>query len=81
MSVIPFEPGASLARISATPSGWIIDCWGPRAAQHYDFRSEGEAAEMAMTLRDEGGWRLRFSPSADIVRKLVDELSEGGAHA
>lgn len=75
----PFEPGASLARISATPIGWIIDCRGPYVARHYDLRSEGEAAELAIVLRDQGGWQLRFSPSAEMVRNLVDELTEGGA--
>ena len=70
----PFEPGASLARIDRTPSGFVGDCRGPMVARLYDFTSAGEAAEFALTMRDEGGWSLRFGRGADEVRDLVSEL-------
>lgn len=55
-----FDPGPSLARVVAEPGGWIIDCRGPRAAQAHSFACDGCMAEFAWTLRDEGGWSLRF---------------------
>ena len=78
MSVLPFEPGPALARISRTPCGWIIDTRGPYGACHYDCSSEGEAAELAIILRDQGGWQLRYSRTAEPVRRLIEELSDGG---
>ena len=73
----PFEPSASLARVAATPSGYRIDCRGPHGARRYDFVNAGEAAEFAVALRDDGGWRLRFGTGAEPVRAIVDDLSEG----
>ena len=70
-AVVPFEPGA---RISTTPTGYQIECRGPYGVQHYDFSSVGEAAEFAVVLRDEGGWRLRFSSDAQAIRAIVDEI-------
>ena len=77
-TIIPFEPGAALARVSATPTGWQIDCRSPRCARHYDFASSGEAAEFACLLRDRGQWSLRFSLGAATVRKLVEEIDAEG---
>ncbi len=77
--VIPFEPGAALARIAATPTGWQIDARGPFGARAYDFTSAGEAAEFAVLMRDDGNWPLRFSPAAGAVRDIVAEIdAEGG---
>ena len=73
----PFEPGASLARVTADSDGFLIDTRGPKAAQQHRFASAGNAAEMAIVLR-EAGWALRFSPGADEVRALVSELDEIG---
>ena len=73
-TLIPFEPGAALARISATRVGYRIDTRGPYGARTYDFRSAGEAGEFAVLLRDEGRWPLRFSPGAEPVRAIVDEI-------
>ncbi len=70
----PSEPGASLARIDRTPTGYVIDCCGPMVACHYDFRSVGEAAEFAQVLRDSGNWPLRFGRGADEIREIVAEL-------
>ncbi len=75
-SPTPFEPGAALARIAATPTGWQIDCRGPYGARHYDFVSAGEAAEFAVILRDEGNWPLRFSTGASGVRAIVEEIDK-----
>ncbi|RYC29708.1 hypothetical protein D3273_22475 [Lichenibacterium minor] len=77
-TITPFEPGAALARIAATPTGWQIDCRGPYGARHYDFVSTGEAAEFAIILRDKGNWPLRFSPGAETVKVLVEEISAEG---
>ncbi len=78
-SPVPFEVGASLARISATPMGWQIDTRGPRAARRYDFTTAGATAEFAITLRDTGNWPLRFGPGTEEVRAIIDELTEEGA--
>ena len=75
-AIVPFEPGAALARVAATPDGWQIDCRGPHGARHYDFASAGETAEFAITLSDEGNWRLRFGAGAEVVRALIAELGE-----
>ena len=77
-AVIPFEPGAALARVAATRTGYQIDTRGPRAARAYDFTSAGEAAEFAVLLRDEGRWHLRFSPGAEAVRAIIREIDEEG---
>ncbi len=77
-AVTPFEPGAALARVAATPTGFQIDARGPHGARAYDFTSAGEAAEFAVIMRDEGNWPLRFSPAAEQVRELVDEITEAG---
>ena len=76
---IPFEPGAALARVAATPTGYQIDTRGPLCARAYDFASAGEAAEFAIILRDQGRWPLRFSPAAKAVREIVDEIDEVSA--
>lgn len=73
-AVLPFEPGAALARIAATPSGYQIDARGPHGARAYDFTSACEAAEFAVLMRDEGNWPLRFTPAAKAVREIVDEI-------
>ncbi len=73
-AVVPFEPGAARARISTTPTGYQIECRGPHGLRHYDFVSATEAAEFAVVLRDEGGWRLRFSTGAEAVRAIVNEI-------
>ncbi len=78
-SVTPFDPGAALARIKPTAAGWTIDTRGPHGARHYDFTQPGETAEFAIVLRDEGKWPLRFSPGADVVRAIVDGLTDGDA--
>ncbi len=72
--MIPFDPGAALARVEVTPSGFAIDCRSPQAARRYDFTSAGAAAEFAVLLRDEGGWSLRFRDGADVLRVLVAEI-------
>ena len=78
-TLIPFEPGAALARVATTPTGYQIDCRGLHGARAYDFTSAGETAEFAVLLREEGNWLLRFSPGAEAVRAIVDEISaEGG---
>ena len=78
-TVTPFEPGAALARVATTPTGYQIDARGPHGARAYDFTSAGEAAEFAVLLRDEGRWLLRFSPGAEAVRAIVAEIdAEGG---
>ena len=74
-SILPFEPGAALARVSATPTGWQIDARGPHGARAYDFASAGEAAEFAVLMRVEGNWPLRFSPGTEAVRAIVEEIS------
>ena len=73
-ALIPFEPGAALARICATRVGYRIDTRGPYGARSYDFRSAGEAGEFAVLLRDEGRWPLRFRPGAEAVRAIVEEI-------
>ena len=73
-SITPFEPGAALARISATPTGYQIDARGPRVCRAYDFPSAGEAAEFAVLMRDEGNWPLRFSLGAEEVLVIVREI-------
>ncbi len=73
-SILPFNPGAALARVSATPTGFQIDCRGPKGARQYDFDRAGETAEFALVLRDDGGWHLRFGPDADTVRAIVQEI-------
>ena len=70
----PFEPGAALARISATPTGYQIDCRGPFGARHHDFTSIGEAAEFAVVLRDYGNWPLRFSAGTEAVLTTIREI-------
>ncbi len=72
--ILPFNPGAALARISTTPIGYQIECRGPHGVRHYDFSSVAEAGEFAVTLRDEGRWRLRFSTGAEAVQAIVDEI-------
>ena len=79
VSITPFEPGAALARISSTPIGWQIDCRGPYGARHNDFTSAGDAAEFAVTLRDEGRWPLRSNEGTEQVRTIVAEIDEEGA--
>ena len=74
-----FNPGPSLARVAATSGGWTIDCRSPRAAQTHSFACEGCAAEFARTLRDEGGWSLRFGPGCKGIAGLVAELDEAFA--
>jgi len=73
-SILPFNPGAALARVAATPTGFQIDCRGPHGARNYDFTSVGEAGEFAVTLRDYGGWRLRFGTGTEVVRAIVEEI-------
>jgi len=71
-AILPFKPGAALARISTTPTGYQIECRGPHGVRHYDFSSVAEAAEFAVVLRDEG--RLRFSTGAEAIRAIVAEI-------
>ena len=73
-TITPFEPGAALARVAATPTGYQIDTRGPLCARAYDFASAGEAAEFAIILRNQGNWPLRFSSSAEAVRAIVEEI-------
>lgn len=75
-AVIPFEPGATLARVVARDGGFVIDTRGPHAARAYTFACPGDTAEFAVALRDEGGWTLRFGHGADEVRRMVVELDE-----
>ncbi len=73
-AILPFEPGAALARISTTPTGYQIECRGPYGVRHYDFTSAGEAGEFAVILRDEGRWRLRFGTGTEAIRVIVAEI-------
>lgn len=77
-TIVPFEPGAALARIAATPTGWRIDCRGPHGARAYDFATVEETAEFAIVLHDQGGWQLRYGAGAESVRDLVIEISLEG---
>ena len=77
-TIIPFESGAALARVSATPTGWQIDCRSPYGVRHYDFASADEAAEFAVMLRNAGEWPLRFSIGAAPVRAIVEEIDVEG---
>ena len=72
--VTPFEPGAALARIASTPTGYRIDTRGPLCARAYDFASAGDTAEFAVLLRDEGRWPLRYGPGVEAVRAIVEEI-------
>ena len=77
--ILPFEPNVAVARIAATRDGWQINARGPYGARAYGFTTIGEAAEFAVLMRDEGNWPLRFSPGAEAVRAVVDEIdAEGG---
>ena len=78
-ALVPFEPGAALARIAVTPTGYRIDTRGPYGARSYDFSSAGEAGEFAVLLRDDGRWPLRFSPGAEAVRAIVEEIDAEAA--
>lgn len=78
LQTTPHNPGPALARVEATPTGFVIDCRGPHGARHYDHASVGEAAEFARILRDQGGWALRFGPRAAEIRDLVEELDHAG---
>ena len=78
-ALVPFEPGAALARIAPTRSGYRIDTRGPLCARAYDFASAGEAAEFAIILRDDGRWPLRYSPGAEAVREIVEEIDAEAA--
>jgi len=73
-TILPFEPGAALARISTTPTGYQIECSGPRGARQYDFDRAGETAEFAILLRDKGRWRLRFGTGTEAIRAIVAEI-------
>ena len=73
-SILPCNPGAALARVAATSTGFQIDCRGPRGARQYDFDRAGETAEFAILLRDEGRWRLRFSTGTEAIRAIVAEI-------
>ncbi len=78
-AVVPFEPGAALACISTTPTGYQIESRGPHGVRHYDFASASEAGEFAVVLRDEGRWRLRFSTGTEAIRAIVDEIDGDAA--
>ena len=76
--VPPFEPGAALARVVATPMGYRIDCRGSYGARHYDFTTVEETAEFIVVLYDEGGWQPRYGAGAESVRDLVIEITLEG---
>ncbi len=72
--IVTLPTSLPIARIKPTAAGWTINCRGPHGARHYDFTSASEAGEFAVVLRDEGGWRLRFSIGTDAVQAIVEEI-------
>ncbi len=80
--VIYLPPPVPTAFVMARDDSWCITLRNSPVVlvtHCYDFASEGEAAEFAIVLRDEGKWPLQFGPGADAVRAIVDGLTDGDA--
>lgn len=77
-TVIPFQASPAIARVVITVGGWRIDLTSPAVRKSLYFAGEGDTAEHAQALRDEGGWTLRFGPGAAGVRAILKEIDAEG---